>query len=248
MDQEQYERDFKFTEEMKPVTIEGRRFLEVRGQLINIEAVMDEITFRDHWMFQFLIGYCGEKKFFNENAWKDLTNDGKSGMLIHEAGNPSKPLFVVPPLSDMNFSPEEAGNIQAISQFMSGAKSAVDDHQASKILREGKNYIDQATKKVDRRLADLVPLWFTEKYGVDRELVVRMTYCRVRYGLQPNTEAWTYAEECFKTILAGNAPDKHQIEFLDVLTQGEYQLPEGLKKQSTKQLPPSSISPNLDEC
>ena len=55
----------KFLEGGTPKVINGKRYLEMNGELVNVATSISEATFVRDWLLGFSLGYVGEKSYFD---------------------------------------------------------------------------------------------------------------------------------------------------------------------------------------
>lgn len=229
--------------------VEGRKYLTIDGEITNATGIMTKSAFIEQFIISFTLGYIGEKSYFDYKGWSDVSDEGHTGVCIVADDNPQEVLFIIPALTDQNLSPSDAVALATAGMHMSHATGAVEMTRATQILEEGMGYIAEKVPFQPRSFHSLIPTWLYEELKIVPEVYRQMILCRDRYGLEPNTEAWKVAEACFLTMHNGVKLKPEQVQFIDTLTQNEFQYPEGLadaKIESSLDQPYMELNPN--EC
>lgn len=240
--------DFRFMENVGVKEIDGKKYLTVNGDIINASAMMSKTQFIHNWLLQFTLGWVGEKSYFDFEGWYEVSNDGRSTVIIHSDDNPNELLFVIPAFIDMGLNGPETKALAEASAYLSHAYSATEATRATEILETGSNYVQRILGTKPRFIHELVPNYIYEELDIVPEVNRQMIFCKDRYKIEPATPAWKYAEHCFRLIHKGEGLNKEQREFIDTLTQKEFVYPDTLKPYTEKELEPFNMADKLDEC
>lgn len=247
MNKSELETYFGYLKTVGRAEVNGKGYLTVDGKIVNAATNMGETEFVQTWLVQFALGYIKEKPYFDFQTWLSITKEGSASVIVHEDSDPEKIIFVINPLSDASLTPEESGMLSVVSRYMSHAQGATEDYRISKILREGKEVITEKFSGKSTTLTELVPGWVYDKYKVIPQVMKWMIYCRDTYGLRNDLEDWPFAEKCFTKVYNKETLDPTEVRFLDLLTNGDFKIPEG-QAPIKKEQEPLSKEINPFEC
>lgn len=226
----QINEDFSWTKALSVTEIDGKKIVTGEaGELLSFKERMTETQFVSYWLDQFTIGFIGKKSYFNANEWGELTDKHQYGVLIvdDESG---EPLFAVPPLSKPPFTAQELKVLEQAHVYFANAASATnhgDDARAKEIVTSTVEALKTLISEDKAKLSDYIPKWFFDKYNIIPYVKQSLIYCRDVYGLNPNfREDWEFAEKIFTDIHNGNKITQQQVQFIDILTNGEFKFPD----------------------
>lgn len=240
--------DFRFLENVGTAEVDGKKYLTLNGEVVNASAQMTKSQFINKWVNQFSLGYIGEQSYFDFKEWFEISDGGRATIIVTEDEDPSKFLFIIPSFIDMGLNAEEARSMMQANIHMSQASGATDPTNATGYLDNGSRYIAEILGKKPRFIHELVPEWLYEELNINPDVNRQMMYCKNRYGIQPETPAWKYAEHCFRVMHSGVALNDEQTSFINALTQNEFVFPEGLSTESNIKLDDTVIGQQFDEC
>lgn len=221
--------DFGWIGELKLINIDGQMTLQdPNGSYIISDTRIKESAFVHRWLDQFALGYVGKTNYFDASAWGKITHGHQRGVVITD--DAGEPIFVIPPLSRAQFTPEEQYVLDLAHKSYTNASSAEetgDSHRAQEIITNTSNLIKTYVSDESITLTDLVPDWFYAKYNVIPYVKRSMIYCRDVYGLNPAIKLdWDMAESIFTAIHNKHKLTDHQLTFMEILTDGEFTPPE----------------------
>lgn len=241
----------KFLEGGVPKVINGKRYLEMNGELVNVATSLSEATFVRDWLLGFSLGYVGEKSYFDFARWMEISNEGRSAVIIHDNEDENKPVFVVPPLTDTKMTAQEMEVLQVAAGVMSnayGAQFGGSTSRSTEILLQGLSIIQKGLRSGEYTITDLVPPAIYEKYSINPRVFKKMMHCKNTFGLDTNDESWKVLEACFRVIDEGKVLKQQQYDFLMAITQNTAIVPDQCKPDSKNKQEDQFTEINPFEC
>lgn len=240
-----------FLEGAEAREIDGKKYLEMNGEMINFANTLSEASFVRDWLLGFAVGYVNEKPYFDFNGWLNLSNDGRSAIVIHDNEDENKFLFVIPPMISSDMTQRELEVLQFASGRMSNAYSAQfggSTTRGTEILMEGMKIIQDGLDSKQRTLTDMIPPEVFAKYNIVPNILKKMIYCRDVFGVQTDSEMWPVLEACFKIIEERKPLKPEQFAFLKAITRETAVVPDECLPSSNSKLEVLSSKTNPFEC
>lgn len=241
------ENDFEFVKALKNAEIDGKIYLQDKdGNFLNSNTRLTESEFINRWLDGFTLGRVGKTSYFDFNTWLNFTNHGGEAVLVVEDNDPTKVLFVIPPLAVPNFTLTERVAVATAGKAMATAKYAVenkDNLKATKLFTEASEIIKQYVSDESVHLSNFIPRSYFERFNIIPEVKQNLIYCRDVFGLNPNIEDdWNFATNIFEKIYYHEELTKEEITFMGILCDGKWKVPTYQGEKPVRPAKPNDIS------
>ena len=214
----------EFQNNVKSMIMDGRVVLQSRdGELLGYEAMYESI-FVDNWIGQFAINEVNGKRYFDLQAWSNITDKFTKGVIVVE-DKTNIPMFIIPSFIRPNLNTEEGSALAYHAGQASQAKYVLDENRKTQIINGLAHKVKEILPTSDKGHNDyttMVPDWVYARHAIVPMAMKAMMYIRDVYHKELNDDEFNHAEDILKRFYTGQIVTPNEKNIILSLTNNEF--------------------------
>lgn len=211
----------------RSVEIAGKNVIQsTDGEFLEY-MLMEEEYFVETWLSQFAAGHIGERNYFNQRAWGEITQQFTKGVIV--LNKEMQPVVLIRKFIDMDLSFEQQQYLDQYARMASQAKYIPDPREVDQIVTGFSDIVVGLTAQNPDydTLTGLVPYQYYLDHGIDPVVVKQVLYIRDTYNyngesLKENDEVMGKVETILYKHQRGQGTTPDERAFIDAITNGEF--------------------------
>lgn len=218
--------DFRFVKKVTAADVAGKKVMvDEQGRMINAGLYLTETRFLQDWATMFALGKGSGKNYFDTNAWlkavhtmNNATRTGLSCVVTND--EKTEILFVIQPITEPNFTPEERAALSDVHSWLVNARNAADAQQMNQKMNEGAQYAHDAIAEGAGDYCDMIPAEWWAKHNIHPLAMQRAVYMRDEFGVI--NEDFDVVYGVFIKMSKGEEVSKEEKDFVIEKSQGQF--------------------------
>lgn len=239
------------THSVRSLEIDGRQVIQTTdGEFIEY-VLMEEDYFINNWLVQFAIGHVGDRNYFDNQGWSDLTAMFTKGAII--LNKDKQPILIIRKFIDMDLGVNLQHRMNYYSRIAAHAAHVPNDEEVNEIVNGLADRIVELTGQNPEydTLTAMIPYDYYLSKGIDPNVVKQVIYIRDNYSvdgepIDPEGDLIKEVEVIlYKNARGENITDKER-EIVTNLTNGDFIFDTGSNKVDTNNSKPESEADIFD--